>query len=159
MARLPRRRDPDLERKVALVDALDLPWQVPTSLSEVDEGVLQAFIPGTAHPHGVGDPKVLAEIVTVFDSYDTSGLALNVPFAQRGRFTPTMLSNLGKVVPDQMAWAIAEHVHGWTDDHVGAGWCTGIWQGTICTGSTVSSSGFWIGIMRPVGTLHSMRRI
>jgi len=121
VARLPRRRDPDLERKVALVDALDLPWQVPTSLSEVDEGVLQAFIPGTAHPHGVGDPKVLAEIVTVFDSYDTSGLALNVPFAQRGRFTPTMLSNLGKVVPDQMAWAIAEHVHGWTDDHVGAG--------------------------------------
>src|SRR5690625_6327598 len=38
VARLPRRRDPDLERKVALVDALDLPWQVPTSLSEVDEG-------------------------------------------------------------------------------------------------------------------------
>lgn len=121
VARLPRRPDPDFGRKVALVDSLDLPWLVPTALSEVNDGVLQAFIPGTAHPHGSGDATVLANIVSTFQAYDTSQLPLNVPFAQRGRFTSTMLSTLDEVIPDHMAWAIAEHVHGWTDDLVGAG--------------------------------------
>ena len=121
VARLPRRADSDLGRTVRVVESLDLPWLVPTALSEIDGGVLQTYIPGTAHPHGTGDPKALAEIVSVLESYDTSGLELNVPFAQRGRLTPSMLSTLDAVVPDHMAWAIAEHVHGWTDDHVGAG--------------------------------------
>lgn len=121
VARLPRRSDPDLGRKVALVDALALPWQVPTSLSALDHGVLQTFIPGTAYEHGTGDPKVLAEIVSTFNAYDTAGLPLNVPFAQRGRFTPSVLSRLDEVVPDRMAWDIAEHVHGYTDDGLGAG--------------------------------------
>ena len=121
VARIPRRSDPDLIRKMQLIDALDLPWQVPTPLSVVDEGVLQAYIPGTAHPHGSGDPETLADILSVFETTQTSGLCLNVPFAQRGRFTREQLTALDTVIPDRMAWAIAEHVHGGTDDQVGAG--------------------------------------
>lgn len=121
VARIPRRPDSDLNRKMRLLEILELPWHIPTPLSEVDDGVLQTYIPGTAHPHGTGDPHVLANIVAVFDSYDTSGLHLNVPFAQRGRITQQMLETLDQAVPDRMAWAIAEAVHGWTDDRVGAG--------------------------------------
>lgn len=121
VARLPRRTDAQLARTMRLIDQLDLPWMLPTALSAVDDGVLQTYIPGTAHPHGVGDPNTLANIVTVFGEYDTTGLALNTPFAQRGRFTNAMLTALDAVVADQMAWEIADHVHGWTDDEVGAG--------------------------------------
>lgn len=121
VARIPRTADPDLARKMQLIDALELPWLVPTPLSAVDDGVLQAYIPGTAHPHGSGNAATLAHIVSVFDAAETSGLDLNVPFAQRGRFTCEQLTALDTVIPDRMAWAIAEHVHGWTDDQVGAG--------------------------------------
>jgi len=121
VARVPRRDDPDLARKMHLLEQLQLPWQVPTPLSEVHHGVLQTYIPGTAHAHGSGNPEVLADIVSVFEQYDTTGLSLNVPFAQRGRLTRSMLTALDTVVSDHMAWAIAEHVHGWTDDHLGAG--------------------------------------
>jgi len=121
VARLPRHTDSQLEQSVEVVQQLVLPWQVPQALSVVDHGVLQRFIPGTAHPHGTGDPGLLADIVAVFDTYDTSGLQLNTPFAQRGRFTTGMLTALDSVVENRMAWAIAEHVHGWTDDGVGAG--------------------------------------
>ncbi len=120
-ARLPRETDPQLARTVDLIDHLHLPWLLPTALSVTDGGVLQTYIPGTAHPHGAGNPTVLAEIVDIFARYDTTGLALNIPFAQRGRFTKAMLTTLDRVVEDHMAWEIAEHVHGWTDDGVGAG--------------------------------------
>ena len=121
VARIPRQTDPDLSRKMQLLEDLELPWVVPTPLSEVDHGALQTYIPGTAHPHGHGDPHILADIVSVFETYDTTGLPLNVPFAQRGRITREMLEALDAVVPDRMAWSIAEHVHGWTDDEVGCG--------------------------------------
>lgn len=121
VARLPRKDDPSLSRTVQLVDQLDLPWMLPTALSTVDDGVLQTYIPGTAHPHGTGSPEKLAAILNVLNEYDTADLALNTPFAQRGRFTNSMLSSLDTVVEDHMAWEIAEHVHGWTDDGVGAG--------------------------------------
>ena len=121
VARIPRRPDPDLVRKMCLSDALNLPWRVPTPLSAVDGGALQTYIPGTAHPHGSGSIETLANILRVFETAETSHLDLNVPFAQRGRFTREQLSALDTVIPDRMAWAIAEHVHGWTDDHVGAG--------------------------------------
>ena len=121
VARLPRRQDPELERKMRLLAELDLPWTVPTPLSAVDDGVLQSFIPGTAHPHRVGDAATLANIIEVFDDYDTSGLTLGEPFAQRGRLTQQQLAALDRVVDDGMAWAIAEHVHAWTDEGVGKG--------------------------------------
>lgn len=121
VARIPRRSDPNLDRTMRLLEDLRLPWQVPTPLSVVDGGVIQRYIPGTAHPHGSGDVAALAEIVAAFDAYDVTDLDLNVPFAQRGRFTRTMLSALDTVVPDHMAWDIAEYVHGWTDDRLGAG--------------------------------------
>lgn len=121
VARIPRQTDPDLGRKMQLLTQLELPWVVPTPLSEVDHGALQTYIPGTAHPHGRGEPRILADIVSVFDAYNITDLALNVPFAQRGRITREMLEALDAVIPDRMAWAIAEHVHGWTDDEVGFG--------------------------------------
>lgn len=121
VARIPRRSDPQLDRKTQLLHQLRLPWAVPVPLSVTDHGVLQAFIPGTAHPHGSGDPAVLAQIVEGLATQEVSGLSLNAPFAQRGRFTPEMLTALDQVVEDKMAWTIAEHVHGWTDDGVGAG--------------------------------------
>lgn len=121
VARIPRQTDPDLSRKMQLLEDLELPWVVPTPLSEVDHGALQTYIPGTAHPHGRGEPRILADIVSVFDAYNITDLALNVPFAQRGRITREMLEALDAVIPDRMAWAIAEHVHGWTDDQVGFG--------------------------------------
>lgn len=121
VARIPRRSDPDLPRKMRLLEQLTLPWLVPTPLSVVDEGVLQRYIPGTAHRHGVGCAATLAHVVSVFDGYDTSGLSVNRPFAQRGRFSTQMLTALDEVVEGQMARAIVEHVHGWTDDGVGAG--------------------------------------
>lgn len=121
VARIPRRPDADLPRKMRLVEQLRLPWLVPTPLSVVEDGVLQRYIPGTAHPHGSGCAQTLANIVSVFARYDTTGLRLNQPFAQRGRFNKSMLTALDEVVEDHMAWAIAEHVHGWTDDGVGDG--------------------------------------
>lgn len=121
VARIPRRDDPDFGRKMRLLQQLALPWQVPVPLSQVDGGVIQPFLPGTAHPHGSGDPDTLASIVESFADYDTSALKLNEPFAQRGRFTPAMLGSLEEVVEDRSVWAIAEHVHGWTDDRTGAG--------------------------------------
>lgn len=121
VARLSRRDDPDLGRKMQLLEQLKLPWQAPTALSSVEQGVLQTHISGTAHPHSTGDVETLARIVEVFSSYDTTGLSLGEPFAQRGRFTNEMLTALDNVVDDGMARAIAEHVHGWTDDGVGAG--------------------------------------
>ena len=121
VARLPRKADPHLARTVRLIDQLELPWRVPTALSAVEDGVLQTYIPGTAHPHGSGDPDTLADILTTFAEYDTTGLELNIPFAQRGRLTTPMLTALDAVVENHMAWEIAEHVHGWTDDGVGAG--------------------------------------
>lgn len=121
VARIPRQLDPDLDRKMQLLNDLDLPWLVPTPLSEVEHGVLQTYLPGTAHPHGSGEPHRLADIVSVFEAYDTADLGLNVPFAQRGRITRQKLETLDAVIPDRMAWAIAEHVHGWTDDQVGSG--------------------------------------
>ena len=121
VARLPRKTDPQLARTTQLMEQLDLPWLLPKPLSAVGDGVLQSYIPGTAHSHGTGDARTLAEIINVFADYDTTGLVLNVPFAQRGRFTKAMLSALDAVVADHMAWEIAEHVHSWTDDGVGAG--------------------------------------
>lgn len=121
VARLPRRHDPALDRKTQLLQELSLPWSVPTPLSSVDDGVLQAFIPGTAHPHNSGDPAVLSTVVETLADYDTTGLSLGEPFAQRGRFTENMLSTLDTVVGHGMAQAIAEHVHSWTDDGVGSG--------------------------------------
>ena len=121
VARIPRQTDPHLGRKMQLLTQLELPWVVPTPLSEVDHGALQTYIPGTAHPHGRGEPRILADIVSVFDAYNITDVALNVPFAQRGRITREMLEALDAVIPDRMAWAIAEHVHGWTDDQVGFG--------------------------------------
>ena len=121
VARLPRKHDPNLDRTIRLIDQLQLPWMLPSALSTVDDGVLQTYIPGTAHPHATGDPTKLADIVTIFADYDTADLALNTPFAQRGRFTQKMLTALDAVVEHHMAWEIAEHVHGWTDDGVGAG--------------------------------------
>lgn len=120
VARIPRRIDPDLSRKMQLLQELELPWMVPTPLSEVDHGVLQSYIPGTAHPHGRGEAHILADIVSKLATH-TTDLALNVPFAQRGRITREMLETLDAVVPDRMAWVIAEHVHGWTEDQVGFG--------------------------------------
>ena len=121
VARLPRKTTPQLARTIRLIEQLELPWLLPRALSAVDDGVLQTYIPGTAHPHGTGDPGTLADIINVFADYDTTGLALNAPFAQRGRFTKAMLTALDAVVEDHMAREIAEHVHGWTDDGVGAG--------------------------------------
>ena len=121
VARLPRRADCQLERKIRLLAELDLPWRVPTPLSAVNDGVLQTFIPGTAHPHRAGDAATLAHVIEVFDHYDTTGLSLGAPFAQRGRLTRQQLADLDRVVDDGMAWEIADHVHGWTDDGVGTG--------------------------------------
>ncbi|HIW45533.1 MAG TPA: phosphotransferase [Candidatus Yaniella excrementigallinarum] len=121
VARLSRFDDPDLARKVRLLKQLRLPWHVPTPLSHVDQGVLQRYIPGTAHPHNSGDVATLSHVVEVLENYDTAGLALADPFAQRGRFTEDMLTRLDTVVENKMARAIAEHVHGWTDDGIGAG--------------------------------------
>lgn len=121
VARIPRKPDPQLARTTQLIDQLDLPWLLPTALSTVEGGVLQRFIPGTAHPHGVGNAERLAQIVSTFSALNTAGLPLNVPFAQRGRLTPKMLRSLDAVVDDHMAWEIAEHVHGWTDDGIGGG--------------------------------------
>src|SRR5699024_2815047 len=171
VARLSRFDDPDLARKVRLLKQLRLTWRVPTPLSHVDQGVLQRYIPGTAHPHNsgdvatlshvvevlenydtaglaladpfaqrgrftaatltrpdtagenkvAGDVATLSHVVEVLENYDTAGLALADPFAQRGRFTEDMLTRLDTVVENKMARAIAEHVHGWTDDGIGAG--------------------------------------
>ena len=121
VARLPRGTDSQLSRTNQLLEQLELPWMLPTPLSVVDDGVLQTYIPGTAHQHGTGEANVLADIVSVLGEYDTTGLALNSPFAQRGRFTTEMLTALDAVVAERMAWDIADHVHGWTDDGVGAG--------------------------------------
>lgn len=121
VARLPRRADPDLVRKTRLLEELHLPWRVPTPLSAVGFGLVQTFIPGTAHPHHSGDPATLASLIAALENYNTTGMSLGKPFAQRGRFTEQMLARLDTVVEYGMARAIAEHVHGWTDDGVGAG--------------------------------------
>lgn len=121
VARLPRRADPDLARKTRLLEELHLPWRVPTPLSAVGNGLLQSYIPGTAHPHRSGDPATLASLVAALEDYDTTGMSLGQPFAQRGRLTEQMLTRLDAVVEHGMARAIAEHIHGWTDDGVGAG--------------------------------------
>src|SRR5690625_1571262 len=102
VARVPRRDDPDLARKMHLLEQLQLPWQVPTPLSEVHHGVLQTYIPGTAQAHGSGNPEVVAEIVSGFEQYDTSGVSLNVPFAQRRRLKRSRLTALDTVVSDHM---------------------------------------------------------
>ncbi len=121
VARLPRRTDPELCRKTRLLEELHLPWSVPTPLSKVDDGVLQAYIPGTAHEHNSGDAARLAPVVETLEHYDTTGLSLGQPFAQRGRITEQMLTRLDTAVENNMHRAIAEHVHAWTDDCVGAG--------------------------------------
>src|SRR5699024_4930299 len=121
VARLSRCDDQNLTRQVRLLKQLRLPWYVPTPLSHADQGVIQRYIPGTAHPHDSGDVATLSHVVDVLDNYDTAGLALAEPFAQRGRFTEDMLARLDSVVENNMAHAIAEYIHGWTDDGVGAG--------------------------------------
>ncbi len=121
VARLSRFDDQDLARQVRLLEQLRLPWRVPTALSQVDQGVLQRYIPGTAHPHNSGDVTTLSHVVEVLENYDTTGLALADPFAQRGRFTEEMLTRLDTIVENNMARTISEYVHGWTDDGVGAG--------------------------------------
>lgn len=121
VARIPRRNDPELARKTRLLEELRLPWQVPTPLSSVDGGVLQAYIPGSAHPHHSGNATTLATVVETLERYDTSGLSLGQPFAQRGRITDEMLVRLDSAVEHDMHRAIAEHIHAWTDEGVGAG--------------------------------------
>lgn len=121
VARIPRRNDPELARKTRLLEELRLPWQVPTPLSSVDGGVLQAYIPGSAHPHHSGNATTLATVVETLERYDTSGLSLGQPFAQRGRITDEMLARLDSAVEHDMHRAIAEHIHAWTDEGVGAG--------------------------------------
>ncbi|WP_022869250.1 phosphotransferase [Yaniella halotolerans] len=121
VARIPRRNDPELARKTRLLEELRLPWQVPTPLSSVDGGVLQAYIPGSAHPHHSGNATTLATVVQTLERYDTSGLSLGQPFAQRGRITDEMLVRLDSAVEHDMHRAIAEHIHAWTDEGVGAG--------------------------------------
>src|SRR5699024_10036183 len=61
------RSDTDLRRKMRMLEQLTLSWLVPTPLSLVDEGVLQRYTPGTAHPHGGGCAATLAHVVSVFD--------------------------------------------------------------------------------------------
>lgn len=121
VARLPRRVDPELARKAQLLEELQLPWKVPTALSAVDNGLLQTFIPGTAHAHSGGDPATLVRVVETLERYDTTNMSLGQPFAQRGRLTEELLTRLDTVVNDGMARAIADSIHGWTDDGIGAG--------------------------------------
>lgn len=121
VARLPRRPDSDLVRKMRLLKELDLPWRVPAPLSAVDHGVLQSFIAGSAHPHRSGDPATLASLVATLETYDTTNMSLGQPFAQRGRITEPMLKRVDPFVENSAARAIAEHIHGWTDDGVGSG--------------------------------------
>src|SRR5699024_12669767 len=68
VARLSRFDGPDLARKVRLLKQLRLPWRVPTPLSHVDQGVLQRYIPGTAHPHNSGDVATLSHVVEVLEN-------------------------------------------------------------------------------------------
>lgn len=154
VARIPRQLDPDLDRKMQLLNDLDLPWLVPTPLSEVEHGVLQTYLPGTAHPHGSGEPHRLADIVSVFEAYNTADLGLNVPFAQRGRITRQKLKH----------W-MRSYLIGWRGrlPNMCTGgqmirwvpvWCMVTWPGTTCIGSTTNWSAFWIGIMRPTGIPH-----
>ena len=121
VARLPRRADPELVRRAQLLEELRLPWQVPTPLSGVYDGVIQTFIPGSAHPHNSGNAATLATIVETLAQHDTSDLSLGQPFAQRGRITEEMLAGLDTAVGHGMHRAIAEHIHAWTDEGVGAG--------------------------------------
>lgn len=121
VARLPRRVDPELSRKTRLLQELHLPWSVPTPLSAVEDGVLQTYIPGAAHAHNTGDAATLAAVVETLEQYDTTGLSLGQPFAQRGRITEQMLFRLDTAVENRMHRAIAEHVHAWTHEGVGAG--------------------------------------
>lgn len=121
VARIPRRADPELVRRTRLLAELQLPWQVPTPLSNVDHGVLQTYIPGSAHPHNSGNATTLATVVETLAHYDTTGLSLGHPFAQRGRITEKMLARLDAAVENNMHRAIAEHIHAWTDEGVGAG--------------------------------------
>src|SRR5690625_2193587 len=48
VARVPRRDDPDLARKMHLLEQLQLPWPLPRPLSDAHHGVLPTYIPGTA---------------------------------------------------------------------------------------------------------------
>src|SRR5690625_7921322 len=61
VARLPRRVEPELARRTRLLEQLELPWKVPTPLSAVDHGVLQTYIPGSAHAHNVSNQPYLAQ--------------------------------------------------------------------------------------------------
>ncbi|MDN6533169.1 MAG: phosphotransferase [Yaniella sp.] len=121
VARLPRRVEPELARRTRLLEQLELPWKVPTPLSAVDHGVLQTYIPGSAHAHHSGNAATLAAVVETLAQYDTSNLSLGQPFAQRGRITEQMLTRLDTAVENDMHRAIAEHIHAWTDEGMGAG--------------------------------------
>lgn len=121
VARLPRRVEPELARRTRLLEQLELPWKVPIPLSAVQDGVLQTYIPGAAHAHNTGDAATLAAVVETLEQYDTTGLSLGQPFAQRGRITEQMLFRLDTAVENKIHRAIAEHIHAWTDEGVGAG--------------------------------------
>ncbi|AXR73895.1 MULTISPECIES: phosphotransferase family protein [Auritidibacter] len=124
VVRIPRDSATNLERQATLLDQLapQLPWQVPVALSIVDGGVIQPYIAGTAHPNHSGDPEQLRDIVHTLSEVDTTGLALNQPFAQRGGLTPQKVTRLAKMpgppLPDfaQFIADVAELTHTWTQE-------------------------------------------
>lgn len=112
-----------LPRRMALLEALadaGLPFGVPAPLSEVltvhdDAGapvgacVLQAFVPGTAHPPHEGDPAALRSVVDALDAVDVTApdLAphLGGPFDFRGPWSAARTAGLA-ALPDVLP---AEH--------------------------------------------------
>src|SRR5699024_9606787 len=115
------RVDPELALRTSLMEQLELPWKLPAPLSAVEHGVLQNYVPGSAHAHHSGNAATLADGVETLAQYDTSNVSLGQPFAQRGRITEQMLSRVDSAVENDMHRAIAEHIHAWTDKGMGAG--------------------------------------
>src|SRR5699024_2271948 len=101
--------------------SLHLPYLHSFPTRRSSDLVIQTFIPGSAHPHNSGNAATLATIVETLAQHDTSDLSLGQPFAQRGRITEEMLAGLDTAVEHGMHRAIAEHIHAWTDEGVGAG--------------------------------------
>lgn len=102
--RISRRGDQDIARQVRVTQQLQeqLPWTLPTVFAYNADAVLQRYVPGTAHPHGEGDPQVLKEICVQLAQVDVTGLELNTPFAQRGRLTDTNRQTL-RELPTRLA--------------------------------------------------------
>jgi len=101
----------DMPRSVRLHDAVaaQLPWQVPTALSEVTEAeglsaVAMEFVPGSAHRPHTGDPAVLRRIVARLAEVDLHPLAplLAEPFAFRGPWTEQRRAQSHDALPAEL---------------------------------------------------------